>query len=72
MAIDTLLERPIPLTQASRLIPRRRAGRKCSVVTLYRWSAVGCRGVVLVLQHHFRGTKFGCLASHVLPCDSLA
>ena len=47
MAIDTLLERPIPLTQASRLIPRRRAGRKCSVVTLYRWSAVGCRGVVL-------------------------
>ena len=47
MAIDTLAERPIPLTQAARLIPRRRAGRKCNVATLYRWSVVGCRGTVL-------------------------
>jgi len=26
----------------------------------------------LLLQHHFFGTKFGCLASHVLRCESLA
>ena len=26
----------------------------------------------VVLQHHFFGTKFGCLASHVLRCESLA
>jgi hypothetical protein len=27
---------------------------------------------VLVLQHHFFGSTFGCLASHVLRCDSVA
>jgi len=26
----------------------------------------------LVLQHHFRGTTFGCFVSQVLRCDSLA
>ena len=25
-----------------------------------------------ILQRHFFGTKFGCLASHVLRCESLA
>ena len=32
-----------------------------------------CRQLsILVLQRHFFGTKFGCLASHVLRCESLA
>jgi hypothetical protein len=45
--IDTTIERPIPLTQAADALPRRRAGRKTHVSTLYRWAQVGCRGVVL-------------------------
>ncbi len=47
MAIDTLTEPPVPLTTAAKSIPRRRAGKKCAVETLYRWSTTGCRGVVL-------------------------
>lgn len=45
--IDTLVEPPLPLVEAARLIPSRRRGRPCSVTTLYRWSGVGCRGIVL-------------------------
>jgi len=47
MPIDTLTEKPLPFSQAARLIPRRRAGRKCNLATVYRWSTVGCRGVRL-------------------------
>jgi len=47
MSINSLLERPIPLVQAVRLIPRRRAGRKCNVATMYRWTTLGCRGIKL-------------------------
>ena len=27
---------------------------------------------ILILQHHFHGTTFGCLANHVLRCDVAA
>jgi hypothetical protein len=49
MAIDVLSEEPFSLAQAAKLpfLPRRRKGRKPNVATLYRWSSVGCRGVVL-------------------------
>lgn len=47
MAIDTLTEAPVTLTAATKFIPRRRAGKKCAVETLYRWTTCGCRGVVL-------------------------
>ncbi len=47
MAINTLIEQPITLTEATTLVPRRRQGRKAAVGTLYRWSTVGCRRVVL-------------------------
>jgi Protein of unknown function (DUF1580) len=45
--IDTTVEAPIPLTQAADELPRRRRGRKTHVSTLFRWSTVGCKGVVL-------------------------
>src|SRR3954451_14864130 len=45
--IDTTLETLIPFTQAAGQLPRRRAGRKTNISTLYRWSQAGCRGVVL-------------------------
>jgi hypothetical protein len=33
--------------EATTLIPKRRAGRKCSTATLYRWVREGVRGVKL-------------------------
>ena len=36
-----------PLADGPGLLPRRRGGRKVHVSTLYRWSTVGCRGIVL-------------------------
>jgi hypothetical protein len=41
------LDRYITLRQAAAELPRRRAGRKTHVATLYRWCDVGCRGVKL-------------------------
>jgi hypothetical protein len=45
--IDTTVETVVTLADAARLLPRRRAGRKCSTSTLYRWTTRGCRGTVL-------------------------
>jgi hypothetical protein len=42
------LDELIRLSQAAGELPRRRAGKKTSLQTLYRWSnPPGCRGVVL-------------------------
>lgn len=54
--IDQATEELITLTAACKLLPARRRGKKPHVSTLYRWSSVGCRGVVLeILQ--VGGTK---------------
>ena len=45
--IDTTIETVVTLAEAARLLPRRRAGRKCSKSTLYRWTTRGCRGTIL-------------------------
>lgn len=45
--IDPLKESLVSLSEACRLVPRRRAGKKCNVATIYRWTAVGIRGVRL-------------------------
>jgi len=45
--IDSASETLISLAQAAGELPRRRRGRKVHVSCLYRWSTVGCRGVVL-------------------------
>jgi hypothetical protein len=49
------LDELITLRQAAEEIPRRRAGRKCAMQTLYRWTGTrGCKGTVL------RSTQVGC------------
>lgn len=45
--IDPDSETLICLTEAARLLPRRRAGKKPHVSCLYRWTTVGCKGVIL-------------------------
>ena len=45
--IDTATESLLSLAQAAHGLPRRRRGRKTHVSTLYRWTATGCRGVLL-------------------------
>jgi hypothetical protein len=45
--IDTATEEILTLAQAAAALPRRRRGRKTHVSTLYRWTASGCRGVIL-------------------------
>ena len=47
MPIDIASEPPIPLTQATIYLPRRRRGRKAATSTLHRWATRGLRGVVL-------------------------
>lgn len=37
----------ISLAEAAKLLPRRRAGKKTSVATIYRWTKDGMRGVHL-------------------------
>lgn len=39
-------ENLMPLAEVARYVPRR-GGKKVHLSTLYRWSSVGCRGVVL-------------------------
>jgi hypothetical protein len=46
MAI-TLHETIITLADAANELPRRRRGRKAHVSCVYRWSKIGCRGVLL-------------------------
>lgn len=45
--IDLQWESVLTLKNAARIIPPRRAGRKTSTSCLYRWTSVGCRGVIL-------------------------
>jgi len=47
VAIDLNSEEVISLTEATKLLPRRRGGKRPHVSCLYRWTTVGCRGVVL-------------------------
>ena len=47
MPIDIRAEHVITLREACELIPRRRAGKKAAIETLYRWTVRGCRGVRL-------------------------
>lgn len=45
--IDLQTETVVSLSEAAALLPRRRAGKRPHVATLYRWASRGCRGVVL-------------------------
>ena len=42
-----LNEELVSLTEACKLLPVRRRGKKPSISCLYRWSTAGCRGVIL-------------------------
>jgi hypothetical protein len=45
--IDIASETILTLSEAAERLPRRRRGRQTHVSTLYRWTVVGCRGVLL-------------------------
>jgi hypothetical protein len=45
--VDWLGEDIVTFGQAAECLPRRRRGRKIHVSTFYRWSTVGCRGIIL-------------------------
>lgn len=45
--IDSTIETVISLADAAKELPRRRRGRRTHISCIYRWSTVGCRGVVL-------------------------
>ncbi len=45
--IDPQTESLVSLTDAARLLPARRGGKRPHVSCLYRWTVSGCRGVVL-------------------------
>jgi hypothetical protein len=45
--IDSASETLMSLAQAANALPRRRRGCKVHVSCLYRWTKVGCRGIVL-------------------------
>jgi Protein of unknown function (DUF1580) len=45
--IDSTTETIISLADAAKELPRRRRGRRVHVSCVYRWSSVGCKGVVL-------------------------
>lgn len=47
MAIDVFSEHVLTFPEAARILPRRRAGKKAHVSTLYRWATRGVRGCVL-------------------------
>ena len=47
MVIDVFSEEVVSLTDAARLCPRRRSRKKPHVSCLYRWTTIGCKGVVL-------------------------
>ena len=47
MAIDPLTEHVVSLTQAARLLPARRGGKRPHVSCLYRWTTSGCKGAIL-------------------------
>lgn len=43
----SLSESLVSLAEATKLLPRRRKGKRPNVATLYRWSTIGCKNVVL-------------------------
>jgi hypothetical protein len=45
--IDSASETLLSLADAAQSLPRRRRGRKTHVSCMYRWTKIGCRGVVL-------------------------
>jgi hypothetical protein len=45
--IDCTSETLVTLADAAKLLPRRRRGRKAHVSTLFRWTTIGVRGVLL-------------------------
>lgn len=45
--IDPNSETLLSLTQAAKTLPVRRGGKRAHVSCLYRWTTVGCRGVIL-------------------------
>jgi hypothetical protein len=45
--IHTASETVISLTEAAKILPKRRGGKRPNVCTVYRWTSDGCRGVVL-------------------------
>lgn len=45
--IQLTSETVVSFTQATRHVPSRRAGKKCAVQTLHRWSKNGYRGIKL-------------------------
>ena len=45
--IDVANENTISLTEAAKQLPRRRAGKRTHVATLYRWGIRGLNGVRL-------------------------
>ncbi len=45
--IDLTTETTLSLTEATKHLPRRRAGKRPHVATLYRWAQRGLRGVRL-------------------------
>ena len=47
MAIDPNHETLVSLTQAAKLLPARRGGKRPHVSCLYRWTTAGCKGVIL-------------------------
>lgn len=47
MAIDTTQETVFTLTEATKLLPRRRRNKRPSLATLYRWTNEGVRGIRL-------------------------
>jgi hypothetical protein len=56
MAIDTNSEQLISLTDATKILPKRRAGKRPNVATLYRWAQIGMRGIRLEYSQ-IAGTK---------------
>jgi hypothetical protein len=45
--IDPNAETLLSLTEAAKLLPRRRGGKKVRVSCCYRWTTTGSKGVVL-------------------------
>lgn len=45
--IDPVHENLISLSQAAKTLPARRGGKRPHISCLYRWTTVGCKGVVL-------------------------
>ena len=45
--IDPLTEQIVSLTDAAKLLPARRGGKRPHVSCLYRWTVSGCKGIKL-------------------------